>query len=116
MGNKSLDFMVTLFVPYNSALKFKELGFDEPCLTFFWDDGEIYPGVELPQNFNNNITQISAPLYQQAINWIKCKDILISELWNGWEYGSYGCDNFIYSDNINNVINESLKLIEEKGF
>jgi hypothetical protein len=53
------------FVPYELALKLKELGFDEPCLKSYGDDGLL--------NQNDHSLYLSAPLYQQAFRWFREK-------------------------------------------
>ena len=81
------------FVTYEIALALKELGFDEKCLASYYTDdernydkGDIYdcrrklsssidfdPFKEEFDNFyiNSNETYyVSAPLWQQAFNWI----------------------------------------------
>jgi hypothetical protein len=52
------------FVPYQQALELKELGFDEPCLMYYTDNGELY---------KSNLYGISAPLYQQVFRWFREK-------------------------------------------
>ena len=50
------------FVPYDLAVKLKELGFDEKCLGVYYNkDGDvrIYDGNEVGD----------APLWQQAFDW-----------------------------------------------
>lgn len=59
------------FIPYEQALEFKELGFDERCFGY-------YVGNELITSINEilNSTEISiipAPLYQQAFRWFREK-------------------------------------------
>ena len=58
------------FVPYELAVKLKELGFDEPCLGY-------YSNVEFVfGNHTNNVMQrfrYSAPTYQQAFRWFREK-------------------------------------------
>ena len=60
------------FIPYEQALALKELGFDEPCFMTYLN-GKLDKEIFL---FNHSIrshsTQefISAPLYQQAINFL----------------------------------------------
>jgi hypothetical protein len=82
------------FIPYEQALELKELGFDEPCIAFyFYDNGVVQSPFELKwkykpreiiyhdesgvwENFNEIETdypQISAPLYQQAFRWFREK-------------------------------------------
>ena len=63
------------FVPYNEALKLKQLGFDNPCFGRIYADG----GIELLSYFYKNSDQIgegtscSAPLYQQVFRWFREK-------------------------------------------
>ena len=65
------------FVPYEKALKLKELGFDEECFTYFkngiidLDDEGI---LEIYKNYDahNDIDEyISSPLWQQAFDWFR---------------------------------------------
>jgi hypothetical protein len=65
--------MKTEFIPYEQALEFKELGFDEPCFGWYSNmDGnvfrqgycETYLGIE---------NCAKAPLYQQAFRWLREK-------------------------------------------
>jgi hypothetical protein len=53
------------FVPYTEALALKELGFNEPCLTSYNENGKIFMGI----------TKCSAPLYQQAFRWFREKKL-----------------------------------------
>jgi hypothetical protein len=58
------------FVGYTEALALKELGFDEPCFGFFYEDEEF----ELcPVKNNNLMGYTNAPLYQQAFRWFREK-------------------------------------------
>jgi len=54
--------MTKEFVPYDRSLKLKQLGFDEPCLKSYGDDGLL--------NQNDHSLYLSAPLYQQAFRWL----------------------------------------------
>ena len=74
------------FVPYNQALKLKELGFDEPCFGFYQleygeirpimvDDNEQYrltgyrtcKNSEIPKHYT------SAPTFSQCFRWFREK-------------------------------------------
>jgi hypothetical protein len=57
--------MTKEFVPYELALKLKQLGFDEPCLKSYGDDGLL--------NQNDYSLYLSAPLFQQAFRWFREK-------------------------------------------
>ena len=63
--------MNELFVPYQQALALKELGFDEPCIKFYWTDGMFLKDFVNPFNYNKRDSAISAPLYQQAFRWFR---------------------------------------------
>ena len=61
------------FVPYELAVKLKELGFNEPC--FAWYDGRYIASIN--QNYCKNSEEwlntihCAAPLYQQAFRWFR---------------------------------------------
>jgi hypothetical protein len=68
------------FVSYEIALKLKELGFDEPCFTYYYNiSGKIRTGIVV--NINNAWTYAGtkklgttlAPLYQQVFRWFREK-------------------------------------------
>lgn len=63
------------FIPYEQALKLKELGFNELCLEAYDKNGMLYHSHKTDKLFtalNSNLsTQCSAPLYQQAFRWFR---------------------------------------------
>jgi len=67
------------FIPYEQALEFKELGFDEECLAFYNSTFQTPNELLYPQyggevgNWNVENHLISAPLYQQAFRWFREK-------------------------------------------
>lgn len=74
------------FVPFNLAVKLKELGFDEPCFCTY-HNGELsrnpsnkidsIPIKKEPYTWKNSIvhnTVISAPLWQQCFDWFTNKN------------------------------------------
>jgi len=65
------------FVPYELALRMKQLGFDEPCLKAYDKNSMLYHSHKTDKLFtvlNSNLsTQCSAPLYQQAFRWFREK-------------------------------------------
>lgn len=74
--------MKNLFIPYEQAMTLKELGFDEPCFgCCFHNNKNVveYNSDGVPFNHNNRKTRISAPLYQQAFDWLREKHKLHGE-------------------------------------
>jgi hypothetical protein len=82
------------FIPYEQALALKELGFNEPCLSYYFSDGTfndaseeddiLYPGdPRFHSDTNSSLSEyledelkynaIAAPLYQQAFRWFREK-------------------------------------------
>ena len=60
------------FIGYTEALALKELGFDEPCFTWYWDDIGLYNGLEYG-NHNKREHVVSAPTFSQAFRWFREK-------------------------------------------
>lgn len=72
--------MEKLFVPYELALKLKELGFDEECLAFYDKHGKLYfnlvrDGSGNYGTFKNveNLSWVGASLFQQTFDWFREK-------------------------------------------
>lgn len=105
------------FVTYETALKLKELGFDEPCFGWFNEDGKLLqlPNVNVFWNCNNQIhyncklttlfkksrmlNMCTAPLYQQVTDWFREKHnihISIPNYYDGWSIDIRG-----FKQNIN---------------
>ena len=64
------------FVPYEIALKLKQLGFDDPCLAYFSNDKyhDLHHNCENVMEGNfviNNYNELKAPLWQQVIDWLR---------------------------------------------
>jgi hypothetical protein len=61
------------FVSYVQAVDLKELGFDEPCFSYYTEEGliKIYHQSDIYPDF------IPAPLYQQAFRWFREKYNLV---------------------------------------
>ena len=70
------------FVPYELALRMKQLGFDEPCLGFY--NKEDRPNLGYCTNsFQDDTTleiKCTAPLYQQAFRWFRDNHNLFHEI------------------------------------
>jgi hypothetical protein len=85
------------FIPYEQALALKELGFDEPCFTYYYNGGILsttpresgddikYQGDYKFDNHQNSYLEddddCSSPLYQQAFRWFREKYQI-----NSWIY------------------------------
>ena len=90
------------FVPYDRALKLKQLGFDEPCIGFFFDgddenedappfhSGKIEFMYDKPSknciNSKYNEYEVSSPTFSQAFRWFREKYNLIAEF--NWHFPS----------------------------
>ena len=72
------------FLPYEQALALKELGFNEPCLTWWYKDEFVKPywERELGYTYESGISKdcVLAPLYQQAFRWFRKEHNLQFEL------------------------------------
>ena len=65
--------MTKEFVTYEQALALKELGFDEPCFSFYIDVDKFLYTNQKWLNYNLNSKRISAPLCQQAFRFFREK-------------------------------------------
>jgi hypothetical protein len=125
--------MEHLFVPYKIALKLKQKGFDEPCLTNY--NRKKILDTTLVDNIDNlglkNSSQIqqagaiTAPLYQQVVDWFMTKHQLVILITIGTQEFSYEIYNIKkdkrvafninyngkYYETLNVAILEALKLI-----
>jgi hypothetical protein len=61
------------FVPYELAVKLKQLGFDEECLGFYERNQELIIQECLITDFHSDSLQCVAPLFQQAFRWFREK-------------------------------------------
>lgn len=90
------------FVPYELALKLKELGFDEPCIMYYNNDDYLNIGTDddywgdytgfikwnsMPNSPWKPFKPLtSAPLWQQAFDWFREKYGLYYGILNSNEY------------------------------
>ncbi len=80
------------FVLYPEAFELKQLGFDEPCLSYYSTDGKLnrslleYP-IAYKNNFHESYKIVIAPLYQQAFRWFREKHQLYAWVKVEYEYG-----------------------------
>lgn len=81
------------FVPYESALKLKELGFDEECIAFSYvesghgfKENEIYlidDWEDLIWNHTDTDYFYARPTYEQVFNWFREKHNLhVESIWD----------------------------------
>jgi hypothetical protein len=72
------------FVPYELALRMKQLGFDEPCFAYY--DTGIFTFWYHSEQQHDLVLNCTAPLYQQAFRWFREKYGLYSwiKLHNGY--------------------------------
>lgn len=79
------------FIPYNLALKLKEMGFNERCLAGYYNDGKNLWFFRFHKNSEREPTVAerfaTAPLWQQAFDWFREKGI------DSWVSKSFGCYN-----------------------
>lgn len=78
--------MKELFVPYELVVKFKEKGFDEPCLAI-WNK-ESYGDINLVIVKNYKIEydyQWYAPIYQQVIDWFREQHNLVLDVFQQFD-------------------------------
>jgi hypothetical protein len=65
--------MTKEFVPYELALKLKQLGFDEPCFARFNNDGDLLIAHTEKYIIDNGVDRSEfftlAPLFQQVFRW-----------------------------------------------
>lgn len=107
--------MKDLFVPYEVALKMKELGFNEPCFGRWWFNNNIHKlneeELEIIKSYYFELPEyyILAPIYQQAFSFlIPLQDefkVCLDE--NGWYI--YNLEGEIYS---NNALEKLLSTVE----
>lgn len=67
------------FAPYEEALALKEIGFDEPCLFYYYGSSDLQSIIQInmPRLINHNESSFktcySAPSYSQAFRWFRKK-------------------------------------------
>ena len=110
------------FVSLAIAQKLKEKGFDQSCMAYVYTgntgtnvDQYVYGAIShdgnpIHENYNVYDMSYSLPLWQQAIDWLKSKGILITELWDGWEYAKLEED-FTWVQTKEQAIEHALTLI-----
>ena len=64
------------FIPYEIALKLKELGFDEHCFGYFYTEDKFFE-TKIKNSELEEECSISAPTFSQALRWFREKHGLI---------------------------------------
>jgi hypothetical protein len=75
--------MTKEFVPYDRALKLKQLGFDEPCFGYYLQNKRFISYEERKSMPKQTKDAISAPLFQQAFRWFR-ENYRLSVLIQDW--------------------------------
>ncbi len=68
------------FIQYAESLALKELGFDEPCFSWWGSDGVFKQDYDLSNAIN-------APLFQQAFRWFRENHKIFSCIMTEYSYG-----------------------------
>jgi hypothetical protein len=88
--------MIKEFVPYELALKLKELGFNEPCFGYYftlngtdWNFADNYEFYQIDDQLNIGYKfTLLAPTWQQAFRWFRenydLEGIPQRAEWNTW--------------------------------
>ena len=111
------------FIPYEQALELKELGFNEPCLTYYDGKGteQIYfnslldgSGKYRPFENHERLSWFGAPLYQQAFRWFMEKHGLhISLFVDDDKTFGYSISYFIEEGRVDKPLRRQFKTHEE---
>lgn len=109
------------FVPYELAVKLKELGFKEKCIGFYngkhldWliddDNGLNYPTIN--PNMDVGLC-VKAPLWQQAFDWFREKYNLYAYIRIG--YIGYSSPSKTWDFSIYDDISLDYPKLDEKGY
>jgi len=77
------------FVSYEIALKLKQLGFDEPCFTYYYEltsNLRTHLGVDINNAWtysgNKKLGFTLAPLYQQVFRWFRDKHNILGSIYS----------------------------------
>jgi hypothetical protein len=91
------------FVPYELALKLKELGFDEECFSYY--DLNNKPNFFGSDNLmDTHCVQVNRPTYSQAFRWFREEHYLISSIYQLSVNVKTGLSSFEYMiDKLNNL-------------
>ncbi|GIM60058.1 hypothetical protein CAPN008_01080 [Capnocytophaga canis] len=76
-----METLKNIFVSYEIAQKLKEIGFDEPCISYYEKDN---PNVRLNEKtqgtikHNGLLIYVSAPTWEQVFDWFRSKNFYFS--------------------------------------
>lgn len=126
-GKLSWHFMEHLFVPFELCLILRDKGFDEPCRDHWergqndkeWElftSGEWLTKKDLINDYKdadgNLCGEISAPLYQQVIDWLREKHnlniIIVGAKYESFEDGYKGGYTWCIADNDTKQVRQAL--------
>jgi len=65
--------MTQEFLPYERAVKLKQLGFDEPCFGYYIELVKPVEGILTIEKCDKNIDGCLAPTFSQAFRWFREK-------------------------------------------
>lgn len=98
------------FVTPTIAVMLGDLGFNEACFNHYIFLDPQTPKTEQEgilvdsgSDCDNTKYFVKAPLWQQAIAFLKTKGVLVTECWDGWEYGLDG-DDFDYTKTLEEAV------------
>jgi len=63
--------MTQEFLPYERAVKLKQLGFDEPCFGYYIELVKPVEGILTIEKCDKNIDGCLAPTFSQAFRWFR---------------------------------------------
>lgn len=70
--------MKNLFIPYPLAVLAKEKGFNEPCIAKFFGEDKYIGLLRFESKNSEHEFNPVAPLYQQIVDWLRIKHLLIT--------------------------------------
>lgn len=71
------DKFKAMFVDWKLALRLKAIGFTEPCFAYYWTMKDTFHYTVRYENHNRIGLKVSAPLWQQVIDWLDSKKLFI---------------------------------------
>ena len=99
------------FVPYEIAKELKELGFNEPCLAWWFKDSVVSVPTETRSfwsDWNVTVTRISAPLWQQVFRWFiekhQLNGVPYYDIAGKWDYNIQRVESGLLTGQVNSYI------------